>query len=404
VFQFGLAIWLLGLVTAAFGAIALLPVTKVIGVLRDISAAPTIATLAAVAFSIGILLIIAGIVAIIVARLLGTGSDTARPRSVIDPPEVGILAPLKRTRAAALVGVLAIILGWGAVVFRIGKWMYAVWLLPTLLNPSFHRVSLVIIVVAYLIEVLLFTRFVRGFLVEFAGDVAAYVSPYKVSKFEEIRRAIQDRGKRVARFVYSAESDTPGRALYDHVYVVGHSLGSVLAYDTLNDAINRDIHEHGWSAGSPEGAFGVVQRTKLLLTFGSPLDKTAFVFRTQKTETEFSVREALASAQQPLILSYDNRECRWINVWSRSDWVSGALGYYDRPIPPWGKLVHNIEHLGSSFPGTAHTEYWTAPIIRGVLHTALTGQCPGDVDASERRQILSALGADRATPSPPRPN
>jgi hypothetical protein len=85
VFQFGLAIWLLGLVTAAFGAIALLPVTKVIGVLRDISAAPTIATLAAVAFSIGILLIIAGIVAITVARLLGTGSDTARPRSVIDP-------------------------------------------------------------------------------------------------------------------------------------------------------------------------------------------------------------------------------------------------------------------------------------------------------------------------------
>jgi hypothetical protein len=145
-----------------------------------------------------------------------------------------------------------------------------------------------------LIEVLLFTRFVRGFLVEFAGDVAAYVSPYKVSKFEEIRRAIQDRGKRVARFVYSAESDTPGRALYDHVYVVGHSLGSVQAYDTLNDAINRDIHEHGWSAGSPEGAFGVVQRTKLLLTFGSPLDKTAFVFRTQKTETEFSVREALS--------------------------------------------------------------------------------------------------------------
>jgi len=404
VFQFGLAIWLLGLVTAAFGAIALLPVMKVIGVVRDISAAPTIATLAAVAFSIGILLVIAGIVAITVARLLGTGSDTARPRSVIDPPEVGILAPLKRTRVAALLSVLAIVVGWGAVVFRIGTWMYADWLLPTLLNPSFHRVSLAIIVVAYLIEVLLFTHFIRGFLVAFAGDVTAYVSPYKVSKFEEIRRAIQDRGKRVARFVYSAEGDTPGRALYDHVYVVGHSLGSVLAYDTLNDAINRDVHEHGWGAGSPEGAFRVVRRTKLLLTFGSPLDKTAFVFRTQKTETDFSVREALASAQQPMILSYDNRECRWINVWSRSDWVSGALGYYDRPIPPSAKVVHNIEHLGSTFPGTAHTEYWTAPIIRGVLHTALTGQCPGDVNDNERRQILAALGVERTTASPPHEN
>jgi hypothetical protein len=309
---------------------------------------------------------------------------------------------LKRTRAAALLAVVAIVVGWGAVVFWIGKRMYADWLLPALLDPSFHRVALAIIIVGYLIEVLLFTQFVRGFLVGFAGDVVAYVSPYKVSKFEEIRRAIQERGKRVARLIYSAEGDTPGRVLYDHVYVVGHSLGSVLAYDTLNDAVNRDIHEHGWSAGSPERAFRVVERTTLLLTFGSPLDKTAFVFRTQKMETDFSVREALASAQQPLILSYDNRECRWINVWSRSDWVSGALGYYDRPIPPTVKVVHNIGHLGSTFPGTAHTEYWTAPIIRGVLHTALTGQCPGDVGESERLQILAALGVDTTSASPPR--
>jgi hypothetical protein len=255
--------------------------------------------------------------------------------------------------------------------------------------------------VAYLIEVVLFTRYVRAFLVEFAGDVAAYVSPYKVSKFEEIRRAIQERGKRVARFVYSACADASNRALYDHVYVVGHSLGSVVAYDTLNDAINRDSHENGWGAGSPEGAFQVVQRTRLLLTFGSPLDKTAFVFRTQKTQTDFSIREALASATQPLILSYDNRESRWINVWSRSDWVSGALGYYDRPIPPPGKAVHNIEHLGSTFLGTAHTEYWTAPIIRGVLHAALTGRCPGDVPDAEHRQILAALGAERPADPPP---
>src|SRR5262249_39789102 len=153
---------------------------------------------------------------------------------------------------------------------------------------------------------------------------------------------------------------------------------------------------------SPENAFRVAQRTKLLLTFGSPLDKTAFVFRTQKTETDFSVREALASAQQPLILSYDNRECLWINVWSRSDWVSGALGYYDRPIPDPAQAVHNIEHLGSTFPGTAHTEYWTAPIIRGILHAALTGQCPGDVSDGERRDILAALGIERTAASPPR--
>jgi hypothetical protein len=91
-------------------------------------------------------------------------------------------------------------------------------------------------------------------------------------------------------------------------------------------------------------------------------------------------------------------------VWSRSDWVSGALGYYDRPIPPWGKLVHNIEHLGSSFPGTAHTEYWTAPIIRGVLHTALTGNVREMWMRASAARFSPHSAQTEQTPSPPRPN
>lgn len=35
--------------------------------------------------------------------------------------------------------------------------------------------------------------------------------------------------------------------------------------------------------------------------FGSPLDKTAFIFRTQKTQQKIDVREALAAAKQPCI-------------------------------------------------------------------------------------------------------
>jgi hypothetical protein len=165
----------------------------------------------------------------------------------------------------------------------------------------------------------------------------------------------------------------------------------VLAYDTLNDAINRDTHENGWGPGSVADGYRVVDRTKLLLTFGSPLDKTAFVFRTQKTEREVDVREALAGAQQPLILSYTMRRARWINLWSPSDWISGSLGYYDAPQPLPGQGVCNIENPGSKRPDKAHTEYWSGPLFRGVLHTALTGVCPADVTEPQRSQVTSAF-------------
>ena len=165
----------------------------------------------------------------------------------------------------------------------------------------------------------------------------------------------------------------------------------MLAYDTLNDAINRDTHENGWGQGSAVDGYRVVDRTKLLLTFGSPLDKTAFVFRTQKTQREIDVREALAGAQQPLILSYAMRRARWINLWSPSDWISGSIGYYDAPQPLPGQAVCNIENPGSKRPDKAHTEYWSGPLFRGVLHTAITGVCPADVPEPQRSQVLSAF-------------
>lgn len=280
----------------------------------------------------------------------------------------------------------------GALTAWTGIWMYRSWILPAVTDPAAHPVGIGGAIILFVAQAVLFRRFVKSFLVEFAGDVAAYVEPYKVSKFEEIRRAIQDRGRRVARFVYSARDKESGSLLYDEVIVVGHSLGSVLAYDTLNDAINRDTHDNGWGPEASEG-YRVVDRTKLLLTFGSPLDKTAFVFRTQKTEREIDIREALAGAQQPLILDYSLRCARWINLWSPSDWVSGPIGYYDSPQPRPGQAVCNIENPGSKLPPTAHTEYWSSPLLRGVLHAALTGVCPGDVPEPQKTEVIEALKA-----------
>ncbi|MGH9423012.1 MAG: hypothetical protein ACRD3J_23755, partial [Thermoanaerobaculia bacterium] len=309
------------------------------------------------------------------------------PKSVSQAP-IGILAPIK-WRRQLMVLLLIVVLGISSVfAVGIGWLMYAQWLLPALLTPLTHKLSITVAFIAFAGEVVLLLL-ARRFLIQYTGDVAAYVSPFKVSRFEEIRHQIQLRGRDAARFIYSAKNG--GEFLYDSVMVIGHSLGSVLAYDTLNDAINRDIHEGGWADGSSENAFRVTERTELLLTFGSPLDKTAFMFRIQKTQTEIDVREALASSMQPMIVDYAHRPSHWINLFSRSDWISGPLGYYDAPGNPRPQDVCNIENAGPILPSSAHTAYWTGALLPAVLHAALVGMCPSALSKPAKQAVLDAF-------------
>ena len=208
----------------------------------------------------------------------------------------------------------------------------------------------------------------RGLLVQYLGDVAAYVDAYTVDKFWDVRRAIKDESLRVARAVYDARRRGGTAFRYERVIVVGHSLGSVVAYDTLNALINDDV------VARRAGARGldVVRRTPLFLTFGSPLDKTAFIFTTQRS-TSLNVREALAAAVQPMILKYAYRPERWVNIWSPSDPISGSLDFYDPKTGDDPKRVQNVRDRDATTPLLAHTEYWSNPRLQRVLYGELTG-------------------------------
>lgn len=275
----------------------------------------------------------------------------------------------------------------------------------------------------------------RWFLLEYVGDVAIYVSSHTVSRFWETRQAIRELALKVARDVYGAQKgDVPGPEAeeasaayagegpplperprleaeaardaerriaeavaerrrragsppeprapeaplpatlefdYRSVIIVAHSLGSVVAYDMLNGMINEDA-----LAGHP---LRVVHRTKLLLTFGSPLNKTAFIFRSQQPERA-AVREGLAAAVQPLIVDFSFRPRRWVNLWSPNDWVSGPLTYYDpaKPPPSPPHIANRID-ADASIPLLAHTEYWTNPALIDELYAAITtGSSSGD--------------------------
>jgi hypothetical protein len=207
----------------------------------------------------------------------------------------------------------------------------------------------------------------RYFIVEFVGDVAAYVSPFKDSKFDELRHKIQRVGLDVGKIVYGFGKPLPTVPKYKKIVVVGHSLGSVLAYDTLNALISLD------NISGPQEQRHVVERTRALITFGSPLDKTAFIFRMAPDNEQDWIREQLVASVQPLIVDYflyRKNPFRWINIWSRMDIISGSLEYYDDPaVPPTDpKHVQNMIDPQARRPLLAHVQYWDNDLLRKQLY------------------------------------
>lgn len=196
---------------------------------------------------------------------------------------------------------------------------------------------------------------VRGTLVQTLGDVAAYVQTHKLDRFYDLRNEIKKKIRTVADAIYAQD--------YERVAIVGHSLGSVVAYNTLNDVLNDDA-----TAPAREKR-RVLERTKLLLTFGSPLDKLAFIFATQRRKTSWT-REMLSARVQPLVYDYRyRRTIAWVNVHARRDIIAGSLDLYDAhpsldPSPPADyRPVENIEDVHARIPLLAHNEYWANPRI-----------------------------------------
>jgi hypothetical protein len=228
---------------------------------------------------------------------------------------------------------------------------------------------------AFVTWLLLFgvVMFVRSFLIQFIGDVAIYVSPHVVDTFFDLRIRIRSTVWRAARAVYAC-AGAEG-FLYEGVVVVGHSLGSVVVYDVLNRLINEDGHAQGAPpANCPDGPLeflDVAQRTRLLLTFGSPLDKTAFVFAQHNLQAG-NERDALAASVQPLIC--DERAFNWINLYSPFDILGGRLDFYDTPPDdehPNKRRVCNRVDPEAITPFAAHTEFWHNEMLYKKMYEAL---------------------------------
>jgi hypothetical protein len=206
----------------------------------------------------------------------------------------------------------------------------------------------------------------RRFLIEYTGDVAAYMSAHEVSRFADLRTEAQARCCRIADYIYRLKG--AAGPLYTEVIVLGHSLGSVVAYDVLNELLVRE--------GAHAKAAGIGERTAVFLTFGSPLDKIASIFRSQKPDEALDIREDLAVARQPMLLDAQARPRRWVNLYHATDWIGGAIDYYHLRTPDTCEIaekVVNIVERGAADPATAHTGYWSRRAFQDLLLWAAAG-------------------------------
>lgn len=208
----------------------------------------------------------------------------------------------------------------------------------------------------------LFGWAVRGVLIRFVGDVTIYVTADERSGFFVTRQAILKRSTDRVRELLTAGD-------YSAVYVVGHSLGSVIAYDTIN-RLARDVRTEDATPGAclTQGEF---DRLRGLFTFGSPLDKIYYFFRTVVGAEESVRAQVLASLhgfkQKPSGRDYGDyrfarytipvpRDFSWFNVYSPEDPVSGHLDFYEL------QEQHSIHY---PVPLAAHLSYWEDDVFYG---------------------------------------
>ncbi|MCH7922218.1 MAG: hypothetical protein IH975_04175 [Nitrospinae bacterium] len=199
---------------------------------------------------------------------------------------------------------------------------------------------------------------VKKVLVNYVGDVVVYTTTdRKAEHYEVKRRIIQEARKQIESILQNSH--------YTKVLVAGHSLGSVIAYDTLNR-----LHT------TPGGGDGY-EKLRGLVTFGSPLDKIAFFFR-QQTRKESYVRRQildhlhsfkakdLTLEENPVEIvdgvSHNLKNVYWINFYDPKDPIGDHLDFY--------KVNENVRlNMGKPW-GVAHLAYWEHnPMYRKILET-----------------------------------
>lgn len=318
--------------------------------------------------------------AVAVASLWGAAADALEARALRrrTPGDgwAGSYAGVARLWAWPAVVIAAVLGAWAAVGVAVGAdaWRALAGVVRALADaPSLLAGALAAAALAWLARTL----------ATHVGDIALYVTSDTSSAFHRGRRELQAaatalvvellrRGE--AGGIEPGNGDGAGAAMdattatdaatsYDAVVLVGHSLGSVIALDALDGAAREARVE-----GDPAGARRPLPLLKLrgLLTFGSPLDKTAYFFRERVPDGDAVHAQLVsfrhASRRRPSrrddgpyrLARYDVPYgwLRWLHLHAPADPISDPLVYY---------RVDERRRRRYPWPWTAHDRYWEDP-------------------------------------------
>jgi hypothetical protein len=189
--------------------------------------------------------------------------------------------------------------------------------------------------------------------VDYLGDVEVYTSGSDVARNHEVRREIIERTREKLAYIlygetWSRRPQERKESEYDEVVIVGHSLGSVIAYDVLCDMLRKE---------GGNDAVRARARIRHLFTVGSPLDKIWYFFRERPDPSSIIHQGILARLKGVKASGIDDSplsDLSWTNLWCWTDWVSGPLEMY-------GDQVVNV-HVDSLLwpPFVNHLKYWTS--------------------------------------------
>ncbi len=199
-------------------------------------------------------------------------------------------------------------------------------------------------------------------LTAYVADVAVYTDMDAKSKNYAARNAILAGSTAALRLLLACGE-------YDRVIVAGHSLGSVIAYDSINELIEQVNAAPGppWDTPNPDLSAAQLQRLKGLVTFGSPLDKVFYFFR-ERVKRDQSVRAQILAMLHSFRrvgagrnygkfrFNYSFKQLDncpdpivWLNAWAFMDPVSSELKFYR---PDHQRQFHY------AVPVLAHLSYW----------------------------------------------
>jgi hypothetical protein len=227
------------------------------------------------------------------------------------------------------------------------------------LRIAFAPLALRLLHVLGYLALAMLTYLINRFLTTAIGDLAVYLGADTLSTNFAARSQIMEECTKTVRGLLDSQFDllpdhTPSS--YDRVILAAHSLGSVIAYDTLNDLMAQNV-----ASSTPDQT---LNRIAALFTFGCPLNKVFYFFRARTSPKTYVLNEILYALHNfrlrnpPPVGAHPSPEpfhpnFRWLNAWCPMDVISGRMLFYHAD-------QNRIIKQGFE-PATAHTGYWNNP-------------------------------------------